>query len=65
MMLDTMRKSEQRMSPSLALRIWRMPSLTCVEAVARMTGWSQAGAYRELGKRNVPVGRRRILRERK
>ena len=49
----------KRMIPKQALRIWHMPSLTCKQAIARMPGWSQAVAYRHLGRRNVPLGRRR------
>jgi len=50
---------EKRMAHAAALRIWHMPSLTCRQAIARMPGWTQAVAYRHLGRRNVPLGRRR------
>lgn len=38
--------------------IWRNPKLSVVEAIDLMPGWAAATAYKHLGKRDVPAGRR-------
>lgn len=47
-----------RMPQREALEIWRNPKLSTVEALALMPKWTQATAYKKLGKRLVPAGRR-------
>lgn len=47
---------EARMAQREALIIWRDPSLSTKEAIGQMTGWTQANAYRILGRRNVGAG---------
>lgn len=48
-----------RMPKREALKIWRNADLTIGEAVAAMgPGWSAGTAYRQLGVRGVPTGRR-------
>lgn len=51
-------RTKGRMNQREALAIWRRPELTVGEAIAKMRGWSQGTAYRTLGKRDMPVGRR-------
>jgi len=38
--------------------IWRNPKLSVKEAIDLMHGWKPANAYKVLGKRDVPAGRR-------
>lgn len=47
-----------RMAKREALQIWRDPQYSVPEAIALMGGWTAASAYRNLGKRGVPAGRR-------
>ena len=47
-----------RMPKREALMIWRNPKFSVREAIELMTKWSQATAYKQLGKRDVPAGRR-------
>ena len=47
-----------RMDKRTALTIWRNPKLSVGEAIELMTKWTQATAYKRLGKRDVPAGRR-------
>ena len=47
-----------RMPKREALIIWRNPKLSVSEAIELMTKWKQATAYKQLGKRDVPAGRR-------
>lgn len=47
-----------RMPDRQALVIWRNPKLSVVEAIELMHRWSQATAYKRLGRRDVPAGRR-------
>lgn len=47
-----------RMPAREAVIIWRRPELTTGEAAALMTGWSVGTAYKQLGKRGLPGGRR-------
>ena len=47
-----------RMGKREALIIWRNPKLSVKEAIELMHKWSQATAYKQLGKRDVPAGRR-------
>jgi hypothetical protein len=50
--------AEGRMAKRDALIHWRNPALTVEEAIALMTGWTPATAYRELKSRGLPPGRR-------
>lgn len=58
-----MRKSKRngRMPISQAAQVWRRKRLTTAEVLARMPGWNEWTAYRYLGKRGAPLGRRRRL----
>lgn len=47
-----------RMPKREALIIWRDPKLSVAEALDLMTKWTQGSAYRQLGPRGVPAGRR-------
>lgn len=47
-----------RMPARQALIIWRDPRFSTEEAIDLMHKWSQATAYKQLGKRDVPAGRR-------
>lgn len=47
-----------RMPKREALILWRNPRLSTKEAIELMTKWSQSAAYNQLGKRDVPAGRR-------
>lgn len=47
-----------RMPKREALAIWRNPKLSVREAIELMKGWTQTTAYNQLGKRDVPAGRR-------
>lgn len=38
--------------------VWRNPKLSVAEAIDLMHGWKAATAYKHLGKRDVPAGRR-------
>lgn len=51
-------RTKGRMGQREALVIWRKPELTVGEALMQMRGWSAGTAYRELGKRGLPSGRR-------
>jgi len=58
-----------RLPDDQALVIWRNPALTSAEAVATMNavekyknGWSYASAYRHLGPRGTPTGKRTAAR---
>lgn len=53
-----------RMSQHDALAIWRNPNLSTKEAISLMPKWSQATAYKQLGKRDAIPGRRPDKRER-
>lgn len=48
-----------RMGRREALILWRNPKLSTAEAIELMTKWTQATAYKQLGKRDVPAGRRK------
>jgi len=48
----------KRMNKREALVHWRNPMHTTDEALALMDGWKKATAYRLLGERGVPAGRR-------
>ena len=47
-----------RMGKREALIIWRNPKLSVKEAIELLHKWTQATAYKQLGKRDVPAGRR-------
>lgn len=47
-----------RMPKREAMIKWRDPRLSTVEALALMPKWTQSTAYKELGPRGVPAGRR-------
>jgi hypothetical protein len=47
-----------RMPKREALILWHNPKLSVSEAIELMTKWKQATAYKVLGKRDVPAGRR-------
>lgn len=47
-----------RMPKREALILWRNPKLSTAEAIELMTKWSQSAAYNQLGRRDVPAGRR-------
>lgn len=47
-----------RMGKREALIIWRNPAFSVKEAIELMHKWTQATAYKQLGKRDVPAGRR-------
>lgn len=49
----------RRMPKSEARNIWMNPLITGPEALAQMTGWTQASAYRILKKRKLAKGRPR------
>jgi hypothetical protein len=51
-------RTKGRMPQREALKIWRDPALTSGEAIQRMAGWERGTAYKVLGKRGLPVGRR-------
>ena len=51
-------RTKGRMAKRAALEIWRDLKLTGPEALDKMTGWTQASAYRHLGDRGVPAGPR-------
>lgn len=48
----------KRMKKREALTIWRNEKHSVPEALALMDGWTQSTAYRLLGERGVPPGRR-------
>jgi len=52
------RKSRGVMGEREALVIWRNPKFSVAEAIDLMPGWRPATAYKVLGKRDVPAGRR-------
>lgn len=41
-----------------ALIVWRNPKFSVAEAIDLMHGWRPANAYKVLGSRGVPAGRR-------
>jgi len=41
-----------------AIIIWRNPKFSVKEAIDLMHGWKTATAYKVLGRRDVPAGRR-------
>ena len=41
-----------------AIVIWRNPKFSVKEAIDLMHGWKPATAYKVLGRRDVPAGRR-------
>jgi len=47
-----------RMPIREAMAYWRNPDLRNVDAIALMRGWSDGTAYKMLGKRGLPSGRR-------
>lgn len=47
-----------RMPKREALVIWRNPKLSVSEAIELMPKWTQSTAYKQLGPRGVPAGRR-------
>lgn len=49
---------KERMPKREAMKVWREVGPTIEEKLARMPGWSQARAYRELKATGVPSGRR-------
>ena len=51
-------RTKGRMGQREALVFWRDPTLTVGEAIMQMRGWSPGTAYREIGKRGLPTGRR-------
>jgi hypothetical protein len=51
-------KGKKRMPMREAAAIWHSARFSTVEAIEFMYGWAQATAYKQLGKRNVPAGRR-------
>jgi hypothetical protein len=52
------RKDNGVMGNREATIIWRNPKFSVAEAIDLMPGWRPATAYKVLGKRNVPAGRR-------
>lgn len=52
------RKDNGVMAIREATIIWRNPKLSVVEAIDLMHGWRPATAYKVLGRRDVPAGRR-------
>lgn len=48
----------KRMGKREALVFWRDPKLTVPQALRKMRGWTIASAYRLLGSRGLPAGRR-------
>lgn len=48
-----------RMDKRSALTIWRNPKFSTAEAIELMSKWTQATAYKQLGRRDVPAGRRK------
>ena len=48
----------KRMSDKQAKQVWDNTALTVTQAISKMSGWTVATAYRRLGKRGVPPGRR-------
>ena len=52
------RKDTGVMAIREATIIWRNPKLSVNEAIDLMHGWKPANAYKVLGKRDVPAGRR-------
>jgi hypothetical protein len=51
-------KGKKIMPRREAAAIWHDARFSTVEAIELMFGWAQATAYKYLGKRNVPAGRR-------
>ena len=51
-------RTKGRMGKREALIIWRNPKLSVRECIELMHKWSQATAYKQLGRRDVPAGRR-------
>lgn len=51
-------RTKGRMPERQAMAIWKDPTLTAGEALAKMRGWERGTAYAALGKRGVPTGRR-------
>ena len=51
-------RTKGRMPAREAAIIWRDPRFTVKEAIDLMYKWTQATAYKQLGKRFVPAGRR-------
>jgi hypothetical protein len=52
------RKDTGVMAIREATIIWRNPKLSVKESIDLMAGWKPANAYKVLGKRDVPAGRR-------
>jgi len=52
------RKDNGVMGVREATIIWRNPKFSVAEAIDLMPGWRPATAYKVLGKRDVPAGRR-------
>lgn len=52
------RKDNGVMAIREATIIWRNPKLSVKESIDLMAGWKPANAYKVLGKRDVPAGRR-------
>ena len=55
---DKRRKDNGVMGNREATIIWRNPKFSVAEAIDLMPGWRPATAYKVLGKRDVPAGRR-------
>jgi len=51
-------RTEGRIPAHDALIHWRNPAISVQEAISLMEGWSLGTAYRQLGRRDVPAGRR-------
>lgn len=54
----TRRKENGVMGIREATIIWRNPKFSVAEAIDLMPGWKAANAYKVLGRRDVPAGRR-------
>ena len=50
----------RKMSQVDAMKVWQRPDLTNAKALKKMKGWTPSAAYRWLGRRGLPPGRREM-----
>lgn len=51
-------RTKGRMAQTEAIKFWRDATLSQEDALAKMTGWTMVTAYRQLGPRGLPAGRK-------
>ena len=52
------KRKVRKMTEAQAKAVWQTKSLTNIKALKKMTGWNPSSAYRWLGRRGLPPGRR-------